>query len=368
MTNVKMPLLDGFAVEGEKSNKGTGNAVKHGERIAALGACKQRSRQMAKHLKNFGTTQQHEKLHSQVAGCANYLVFHHYYTRDEIRLAKARTCKKHLLCPFCARARGAKLMEKNIQRVAQALENNPALVPAMLTLTVKNGQDLEERMEHLLQSFRTLQKRRRQWNDVKRGFTEFAKIDGAIYATEVTNKGNGWHPHIHAVVLLDSYIDQKALSEEWQRITGDSSVVDIRKIKKDTQGEVTDALAEVFKYAVKFAELPLDLNLEAYDVLNGKRLVGGFGSLHGLKLPDKLTDELLDDLPYLEMFYKFLPHKGAFELVDVEKRDNAQSKIDVKSQYHSVCHETGEITRTARLARRAFAPELPDRAILGGTT
>lgn len=217
MPEKKMPLSEHpVGLAATDSDKGIGNAVKHGDRIAALGACKQRSREMAKHLRDNGTTPRHQKLHADIRGCANYLVFNHYYTRDEIRLAKARTCKKHLLCPFCARARGAKLVEKQMERVGQVMADSPKLIPAMLTLTVKNGPDLLERFNHLIGSFRTLQSRRRDWFKKGRGWTEFAKIDGAVFSVEFTNKGNGWHPHLHAFVLLDDYIDQAALSAEWE--------------------------------------------------------------------------------------------------------------------------------------------------------
>lgn len=321
MPEKKMPLSEHHGLAAGDSDKGIGNAVKHGDRIAALGACKQRSREMAKHLRDNGTTPRHEKLHAEISNCANYLVFNHYYTKNEIRLAKARTCKKHMLCPFCARARGAKLVEKQLERAGQVMADNPKLIPAMLTLTVKNGPDLMERFEHLIGAFRTLQSRRRDWFKKGRGYTEFAKINGAVFSVEFTNKGNGWHPHLHAFVLLDDYIDQAALSAEWERITGDSSVVDIRKVKATKSGTLADAMTEVFKYAVKFSDLSLDLNLEAYETLLGKRLLGSFGSLHGVKVPEKLTDDLLTDLPYIEMFYKFAPKKRAYSLTHTKKHD-----------------------------------------------
>lgn len=333
MPEKKMPLSDKVALAGAPSDKGIGNAVKHGDRIAALGACKQRSREMAKHLRDNGTTPRHQKLHADIRGCANYLVFNHYYTRDEIRLAKARTCKKHLLCPFCARARGAKLVEKQMERVGQVMADSPKLIPAMLTLTVKNGPDLLERFNHLIGSFRTLQNRRRTYFKNGRGSTEFAKIDGAVFSVEFTNKGNGWHPHLHAFVLLDDYIDQAALSSEWERVTGDSSVVDIRKVKANKTGTLADAMTEVFKYAVKFSDLDLDLNLEAYETLLGKRLLGSFGSLHGVKVPEKLTDELLTDTPYIEMFYKYAPQKGSYELTEAKRQDRAPVVEDGPREY-----------------------------------
>lgn len=244
MPEMEKPLSERIGLAANDSDKGFGNALRHGDRIAALGACKQRSRQMARHLRDHGTNPRHEKLHAEIGGCANYLVFNHYYTADQVRLAKARTCKKHLLCPFCARARGAKLVEKQMERVGQIMAERPNLIPAMLTLTVKNGDDLEERFNHLVTSFRRFQKHRRDWIQKGRGYTEFAKIAGAVYSIEFTySEENGWHPHLHAFVLLEDYIDQEVLSQEWHRITGDSFVVGITKIKAGKRGTLADAMS-----------------------------------------------------------------------------------------------------------------------------
>ena len=45
-----------------------------------------------------------------------------------------------------------------------------------------------------------------------------------------------------------------------------------------------------------------------FNVLKGKRLTGSFGLLWGVKIPENLADEMPDDqdLPYLEMLYKFV--------------------------------------------------------------
>jgi hypothetical protein len=39
--------------------------------------------------------------------------------------------------------------------------------------------------------------------------------------------------------------------------------------------------------------------------LKGRRLQGSFGVFRGVKISNELTDELLDDLPYIELFYKY---------------------------------------------------------------
>lgn len=264
-----------------------------------------------------------KRVSSEISGCANYLVFHNYYTIEEIRLSKTITCKKHLLCPFCAARRASKQVEKNGDRIKKVLKENKNLIPVMITLTVKNGDDLTERFEHIKKSFQKLQQKRK---DAIRGKTEteFTKVQGSMFSYEVTNKGNGWHPHIHMIALLDDYIDQGKLSREWEAITKDSKIVDIRKItsKSGQTLDISDALLEVFKYALKFSDLDLELTWEAYRTLKGKRLLGAFGNLWGSTLePETLLDDLLDDLPYLEMFYTYSKHLGSYELKTSIKKE-----------------------------------------------
>ena len=153
-----------------------------------------------------------------------------------------------------------------------------------------------------------------------------------MFSYEVTNKGNGWHPHIHMIALLDDYIDQGKLSREWEAITKDSKIVDIRKITSKTGGnlDISDALLEVFKYAVKFHDLDLELTWEAYRTLKGKRLLGSFGTLYGsTSEPESLLDDLLDDLPYVEMFYKFSKFSSSYELQTALKKEPASESENI---------------------------------------
>jgi plasmid rolling circle replication initiator protein Rep len=309
------------------------------EIIAKYSALKKRSREMGLFIKDlvqeFPNRQDYRKLEANVLNCASYLVFNNYYTIDEVKLSKAQTCKKHMLCPFCARRRAAKMVEKNIEKFNQVIEENPKLVPAMLTVTVKNGDDLNERYQHIKNSFRLLQERRRNYLKRGRGFNEFCKIEGAVFSYEITHsEDNKWHPHIHAVVLLSEYIDVKKFSDEWHKITGDSYIVDIRKIsKKNMSSEssaIADAMCEVFKYALKFSDLTLERQFEAYETLKGQRMLGAFGLLHGVKVPESLLDDLqgLEALPYFEMFYSFKPKKGVYDLARSEHREPKKQSFD----------------------------------------
>ena len=273
-----------------------------------------------------------KRMSSELSGCANYLVFNNYYTIEEIRLSKTITCKRHLLCPFCAARRATKQVEKNGDRIRKVLEENKNLIPVMITLTVKNGDDLQERYEHIKKSFDKLKQKRK---DAIRGKTEteFSKVQGSMFSYEVTNKGNGWHPHIHMIALLDDYIDQKKLSREWEAITKDSKIVDIRKITSKTGDtlDISSGLLEVFKYALKFSDLDLELTWEAYRTLKGKRLLGSLGNLYGSNMePVSMLDDILDDLPYLEMFYKYSKHLGSYELKTTIKKESSLKIEDVK--------------------------------------
>ena len=65
------------------------------------------------------------------------------------------------------------------------MDQKRGLKPVLITLTVKNGEDLEERFEHLTSSFKTLLQLSRLQKK-GRGFNQFCKIDGAFYTTEYT--------------------------------------------------------------------------------------------------------------------------------------------------------------------------------------
>jgi hypothetical protein len=65
--------------------------------------------------------------------------------------------------------------------------------------------------------------------------------------------------------------------------------------------------------------------------LKGKRLLGAFGNLWGSTLePESLLDDLLYDLPYLEMFYTYSKYIGAYELKTSIKKEATQKVEDGK--------------------------------------
>lgn len=307
MAKKKTPVSAAILADGVLT--GVDEAENFGDRIARYGQAHARSVDMLEHLRGAPSPAS-TKAAAGLATCGNYLHFREYFTVGKVRLHNATFCKQHLICPLCAIRRGAKALGAYLARWQVIQEERPELRPYLLTLTVKNGDDLEERQKHLTQSLRKLMTHRRNFNaGVPRApWTELCKAQGGVYTLELTNKGNGWHPHCHMIVLAASAPSQSDLSAEWYRITGDSMIVDCRPIT----GDPSEGFMEVFKYAVKFSDLSLADNWEAAQVLKGKRLLNSFGVFRGVEVPESLLDEPLDSLPYWDRFYRYMGGEYVF--------------------------------------------------------
>jgi len=165
------------------------------------------------------------------------------------------TCKKRT-CLVCARTRSFQFIEIYL----------PIILcfqwPSFLTLTlrVKPDKDVKIEVDRIIASFRKLRKRK-VW-DVKRG----------IFSIEIVKKRDwGWFVHLHA--LVDSkWIDQAALSDVWRNITGDSYVVDIRRVGNPKLG-----LREVLKYQTKIWELNEEDKEFVEKTFRHKRFINSFG-------------------------------------------------------------------------------------------
>lgn len=332
------------------------NADQHRDRITRFATLKHRAKNQENYLftlaqfkdnyeKDVKNDESIKALKSaqKLNECGNYLLFKNFYTIGEVKLSKLRTCGQHLLCPFCAAIRASRAIQKYVERIDQILKENRKLKPVLITLTVKNGSNLAERSEHLMKSFRTLLDRRRDYEKKGRGYNEFCKVQGAMYSYENTfnEKTGEWHPHIHMFALVDQWIDQQEFSEYWHSVTGDSMVVDVRRAKKEKGHGYSKAAAEVCKYALKFGDLSVENTWEAFKVLKGKRLTGSFGLLWGVKIPDTMTDDMpQEDLPYLEMLYKFAYGKKSYydllitRHVEPKETDRMRSEEEVPTDRH----------------------------------
>lgn len=297
----------GQGVEGLSDEISETSDISLTDRIDRYSSARFRAVEMVDHLADRHQSLMLTKEYRALRDCGNYLLFRHYFTVDKYRLAALHSCRKHLLCPLCAIRRGAKAMKAYLDRLAVIQADRPALKPYLVTFAIANGEDLDERFRHLTASLRKLLERRKNTRKGRALHTEMAKIEGAVWTFEVSNIGNGWHPHVHMIALCESEPDQQALRDEWEEITGDSWTVDVSR--DDDQDDVA-MFAEAFKYAMKFGALSLDDNLHAYRILRGKRMVASLGCFRGVHVPDEMTDEQLDELPFVEILYRWYRSTG----------------------------------------------------------
>ena len=300
------------------------------QRIAKYGRAKLRSLRMLTfledELRGSAVGDGRRPLLKRQAGllraCGTWLQFAYYFGwsaegfEDEYRLVRANFCDQHLICNFCAVRRSIQKLRAYLRRYRYVMQMKSYLMPFLITFTVKNGRDLGERFEHLASSFRTLQDRRRRYLSAPRRFpfTQLAKVKGGVGTFENTYNtySKEHHPHFHLIALCDDIPAHKPLVDEWQMITGDSFIVDIRPFEDINHPE--SAFMEVFKYTLKFSTMPLDVNYHASRVLAGRRLLISFGDFWGVKVPELLTDEALDR-EHVDYYFEWL--NAQYQLMEV---------------------------------------------------
>ena len=290
-------FLDSLA---EDSRPGVDDSAALPKRLSRYAQAHKRALDMADFI--AGNVPGQGKILEDLRTCGSYLVFRDYFTVGKVRLAGACFCKKHLICPLCAIRRGAKLLKSYLGKLHK---------PYLVTLTVKNGAGLEERFHHLHSSIKRYHQARRNALKKKGPMVEAAKASGAVWSYEFKRGKNSgcWHPHVHAVWLCEDPPNEERLSEEWRSMTGDSFIVNVKPIRTDD--DAVGGFLEVFKYAVKFSDLPLADNWEGFQILKGRRMIASFGDFRGVQEPEDLSDDLLDeDLPYVEMLFRYRPGAG----------------------------------------------------------
>lgn len=306
------------APEGLHPSEASDEASTLQARVDRYGRAKQRATDMVAHLVSLpqdpnlapGSRRQAAVLAELLKDCGNWLKFRNYFTVGKVRLTAASFCKEHLACPLCAIRRGAKYLKAYSDRWTVIHKARPDLKLYLLTLTVVNGPDLTERYDHLRSAWQLLLHRRK----VSRAKSCLRVVSGGVASFEVTNKGNGWHPHLHALIASTEMPSRDDLEREWFGITADSYIVDVRPVSSEQE---LGGFCEVFKYAVKFSDLSPSDNFEAFRILRGRRLLASFGCFRGVEVPDELTDEGLDLLPYVEMLYSYSFRAKAYSCLSI---------------------------------------------------
>lgn len=322
MTEKENPQFEGFLAE--DSILGADEAQVLPARLERYSIAHRRALHMAKYAADLSEA----KISRKLTDCGHWLLFRDYYTTGNIRLHSGKFCSLTTLCPLCAIRRGAKLMKAYLDKLAIVQAEQPGLQAFLVTFTIKNGPDLSERFRHLRAAMKRMTQARRDHlkAPTKNKHVEFAKAVGGVHSVESKRGENSqeWHPHAHMIWLCHEVPDAAKLAAEWKHWTGDSFVVDVRPFTN--QDDLVGGFLEVFKYALKFSELPLVDNWQAYVSLKGKRLVDSFGCLRGVEVPDDLNDECLDDLPFVEMLYRYT--RSGYSLVKLGGLDVETGEVD----------------------------------------
>lgn len=318
-----------------------GAAEGHAKRLDRYSTAKRRQSQLVDYIvkQNEGLAKPlYQKELAALVDCGSFLLFRYYLAPQIYKMVGGCTCKKHLLCALCAIRRAARSIAIAQQKLDHMLQSGD-YDAFFVTLTVKNGDDLQERFEHLVLSYQKLLHARRNALNKKRSTSNtcYRIIEGAFAAYEVTynDKDQTFHPHIHSMVLVHRgslstepvLIKKKVaqvpvdfwrlLSDEWKEITGDSFIVDVRKA--DSSEDMIQALVECFKYSLKMQKMDPGIQLACYDVLKGRRLHSAFGCLYGIKFENETNDELLpEDLEYIDLLYRYSESFG-YQLFSNEK-------------------------------------------------
>lgn len=185
--------------------------------------------------------------------CATWLQFY-AMENGEKQLMSANFCQLRL-CPMCT-ARRARRAAYKLSKVLDKVEaGHPGVKFLFLTLTIRNvdGPDLGNAIGQLTKAWNKLTKHRQ----VERS------VQGWFRAIEITRKGKGYHPHLHAILAVSpEYFDRKSglyISHEewvdrWQKALQVDYRPSVRIQTAKAKGEYSAgraAAVEAAKYAVK---------------------------------------------------------------------------------------------------------------------
>jgi hypothetical protein len=230
-----------------------------------------------------------ERKVSKVKDCAKFLQFEVCPTgADEHtrRLTAGNFCDDRL-CPVCNRKRAVKLISALMLGLEPYQSGDYKLV--FMTLTVRNVAEIDgEIYKRLLKCWRSFQQDfllgRRHKNKGNEHYYDGPCIGGVV-AIETTfnedqREGLVWHPHLHGILVCKDYLAQRAASEYWKKVTGDSFIVGFSKVKLDSEHGVLDGVLETVKYLAKLSyDMPADRIVELALALRRVRCMNGFGVL-----------------------------------------------------------------------------------------
>ena len=338
--------------------------------------------------------------------CGNFLHFKNYFTHKKIELATASFCEQHLICPLCAIRRGGLLVKRNLERFEQITKHGyldkkqvwhepSELSPFLCTFTVKADHDLSRVFEHLCASLDVLfARRRRSLQKQCRHKSQLKGVMAGIVSIELAyNPLWGWKPHAHCLFLFrpdlisdfpyelrpsgkcpkcesdfntpnsacethrilwgryNSAAKKSALSSEWNNITGDSFIVDMRPFNTENPKK---SFFEIHKYIVKYSALNSAQVWEMFLVLKNtrRRLVRTIGDFRGIESEKSLWEEIKknEDPPFHDMFFRFFEYAyrettmvNAASSKDLSKVDSTFQDWDISSEIKTPIFQDSEM-------------------------
>lgn len=106
-----------------------------------------------------------------------------------------QVCGSVWSCPVCA----SKITERKRQELVRVIEQHVKAGGGVMLLTLTVPHTREDRAfevaDSLLEAFRAFGQGRNRWTGLVPGYV------GSVRSLEVTHTSNGWHPHLHVLVL-----------------------------------------------------------------------------------------------------------------------------------------------------------------------
>lgn len=213
------------------------------------------------------------KFSTRLQMCRKYAFFVQNKVTKKLRVQSSR-CKLRW-CPIC----------RDVSRmiVTTATEQWLKLqdYPKMIALTLKHSDDpLALQIKRIYDCFQKL-RRRAYFQRLITGGVWFFQL-------KFNHQTEQWHPHIHCLVA-GKYLPHGRLKQLWHKITGDSTIVDIRPVK-DLEG----CSNEVARYATSPADITavdLERAQEIFYATKHRRICGSWGSAKSITLKPTYQDD-----------------------------------------------------------------------------
>lgn len=250
-----------------------------------------------------------KKLGRRLGDCGTHLIFRHWLVPGRARLHHANFCNKHVLCTLCAAARAGKIVIACDEKLQAVFEERPKLKAVSVTFTAENKENLGEAVEVMRGGWNKLLERRRNHLKGNCG-SALSCVAGGFVGLEIKRGARKrlWHPHLHGMLLLEDWIDQEELHEEWKRATGNPKThIPNLKLRDYKEPNFLKHVAEACKYPTKPGDLSHEDLWTVYQSLNGSRqLTSFFGCLRGVSIDESNLAEDSSEMfgPFLDYYLK----------------------------------------------------------------